>query len=73
MHRPAANLAGSTSLISGGKSVAQMFIFLAMSSVTTLTTKPPARRMLRAVSLGISGCPGRLVTPTPTMGGSVYR
>ena len=64
------NPASSTSLISAGKSVAQMFIFWAMSSVTTLTTNSPVRRMFQAVSLGTVGW---LVTPTSMIGGSVHK
>src|ERR1017187_3890208 len=63
----------STSLSSAGKSVAQMFIWLAISSVTIFTTNSPVRLMLRAVSLGSYLGIERLVTPMPTIGGSVHR
>ncbi len=42
----------SSSFTSAGKSVAQMFIFGIMSSVTTFTTNSPVRRIFHAVSFG---------------------
>jgi hypothetical protein len=52
------NPASSTSLISAGKSVAQRFIFWAMSSVTTLTTNSPVRRNVPGRVLGNGGLVG---------------